>query len=185
MSKQPKEHVSRNWTKRASLRAHVVQGQPGRMEMLLWMQTALAPSMARQFPTSRGKKTLICYQKYDDCMKKMNWASPHREGTEMCCATCLHSKSCNMEEVIIAVAISKWELFGTAGDERISCSLAAKQGAMSALIRSVCSAGAQHQDNCCLSYNALPIQHLHLIYPWGGGGGTICIQRLIMDVIKH
>ena len=53
----------------------------------------------------------------------------------------LHPNSCNMEEVIIAVAISKWVLFRAAGEKRISCSLASRQGAMSTLIRSVCRAG--------------------------------------------
>lgn len=73
----------------------------------------------------------------------------------------LHQNSCNMEEVIITVAIWKGVLFGTAGVESISCSLAGRQGAMSALIRSVCSArtlvcGPWTQEKRCLAHTQLP-----------------------------
>lgn len=74
----------------------------------------------------------------------------------------------------------KVRVFQKSGEERISCTLAGRQGAMSALIRSACSArtdicGLWTLHNRCLSYSVLLIQHVHLIHPWGG---TICIQRM-------
>lgn len=49
-------------------------------------------------------------------------------------------------------AILKWVHFRAAGEERISCSLAGRQGAVRTLIRSPCSAGARVDDyglSCC------------------------------------
>lgn len=80
----------------------------------------------------------------------------------------LHPDSCNMEKVIITVAIPKRVRFRTAGEESISCSLASRQGAMSTLIGSVCRArahvcGLWTLQNRCVSRTELPILHVHLI----------------------
>ncbi len=82
-------------------------------------------------------------------------------GAEVVKQSRLHLNSCNMEEAVITVAIAKQVLFRTAGQERISCSLASRQGAMNTLIRSVCSAsthvcGLWTLQNRCLSHTELP-----------------------------
>lgn len=148
------------------------------MQILLWIQTALAPSTTWPFPCLEGRKITTTTKSMMIVYKKLGLATSGRDGEGS--AIHLHPNSCNMEDVIITVAHSKWEFFGRAGEERISCSLAGRQGAMSALIRSACSArthicGLWTLHNRCLSYSVLPIQHVHLIHPWGG---TICIQRM-------
>lgn len=60
-------------------------------------------------------------------------------------------------------------VFETAGEAHISCSLASRQGAMSTLIRSVCSTrthvyGLWTVENFHLSHTDVSIQQVHLIY---------------------
>ncbi len=123
---------------------------------------------------STGKKNYIRYPKYHDHVKKkigLGTSGRGEMGAQGEDQIRLHPNSCNMEEIIITVAISKWVLFRTAGEERISCSLASRQGALSTLIRSVCSArthvcGLWTLENRCLSHTELPTLQVHLIHQW-------------------
>lgn len=91
-----------------------------------------------------------------------------------------------MGEVIITAAVSKGDFFQTAGEKHISCSLASRQGAMSALIRSVCSARTHvcslwTLENPWLSHTQVLTQHIYLIYH---RGKTDHIQmRLVKDIV--
>lgn len=134
---------------------------------LLQTQTSIALSTAWQLPHIRKEEKSHPLLKASWLWKK-NDSWTHQERSKKGVKQIrLHPASCNMEDVIITVAILKWVLFGTVGEGRISCSLASRQRVMSTLIRSVCST------------------RTHLYCLWYQCASTACSPNLSLMINKN
>lgn len=169
VSKQPTELVSRNWTKWSAVIS--CKDSLGRCRYCFEHRLLLHPARHDRSHVLREEKLQSLPKVWWLYIKKprpRHMRKGRRRQRHSFTSKLMQYGGCNHY-----CGTFKVRVFRKSGEERISCTLAGRQGAMSALIRSVCSArtdicGLWTLHNRCLSYSVLPIQHVHLIHPWGG-----------------